>query len=339
MAPHTTHQYANTTIYVGHTLHLLPSLLAPYTHTIILIDANVHHHWGHLFSTHPTIIVPSGEATKNIHTIATIIDQLIDLGANRNSFLLGVGGGVVGDITGYVAAIFMRGIPFALIPTTLLAQVDASIGGKNGVNTTKYKNMMGTIYQPTFVLADQIFLSTLPNLEFVNGLAEVVKHACICSADYFDTIESQVPKILAKEPDTLYPIINTSIAIKTQIVAKDPYEKNERKHLNYGHTIGHAIEKVYNLPHGQAVSLGIIKINQLALQKQHMTTKDAQKIQELLHNLGLPTNTTFIQNQLLIDAITKDKKKNTTTTIQTILLSTIGTSHIVPTSIAAFHTI
>jgi len=183
----TTVHYCGVPIYLGEAFAKVWEKVPP--RTIIITDEHVKAHWGHLFGDRPCIVLPAGEESKSLETVGQVVEELVDLGADRGSFLLGVGGGVVCDLTGFIASVFMRGIPFAFAPTTLLAQVDAAIGGKNAVNTYHYKNMIGLFNQPQFILSDPQLLSTLADHEFSNGLAECIKHACIIDADYFSWME------------------------------------------------------------------------------------------------------------------------------------------------------
>lgn len=277
--------------------------------TVIITDGNVQLHWGHLFEGHPTIVLEAGEGQKSLAVVEDVIHRLIALGADRGSFLLGVGGGVVCDLTGFVASVFMRGIPFAYAPTTLLAQVDAAIGGKNGVNTGPFKNMIGVFKQPKLILSDPQFLTTLPDAEFSNGLAECIKHACISSEEYFGWLEANMGNILQRDSESLALLILESVYIKCAIVEADPLEKGERRMLNFGHTFGHAIEKALNIPHGQAVSLGMMLANELAVERGLLLPKQGLRVAELLSRAGLPTDITSIDRQALKSLIRGDKKK------------------------------
>lgn len=318
--------YQNMPIIVSDDVNYLARYL-PYhspESVFIITDHNVYAHWQSLFADFSVIILPAGEAQKSLLQIEAIIEELIKRGADRNSFLVGIGGGVICDITGFVASIYMRGIDFAFVPTTLLAQVDAAIGGKNGVNTSLYKNMIGVFNQPQFIFSDPQLLNTLPHDTYIDGLAEVVKHACIKSLSYFEYLEQHVTAILARDEVALRYIISESVAIKSAVVASDPYEKGERKHLNFGHTFGHAIEKSQAISHGKAVSLGIIIANRIAVKLGLLSAEKAQRIKILLDKLGLPTHITVdIKN--LYPLVKKDKKKSGNL-LSLILLNDVGSS-------------
>jgi 3-dehydroquinate synthase len=207
------------------------------------------------------IIVADGERHKNMKTVDRIVGEMLRLGCDRQTAIVALGGGVIGDLAGFAAATFMRGIEFVQAPTTLLAQVDASIGGKVGVNHALGKNMIGAFHQPRLVWIDTMTLNTLPPREIVCGLAEVVKHALIRDREYFTLLETQLMKLLQLDQATLASTIHRSCVIKAEIVAKDEHESNQRALLNFGHTVGHALEAATNyrsLRHGEAVLLGMM---------------------------------------------------------------------------------
>lgn len=291
--------------------------------TVFLVDDNVFTFWGHLFENQKVILIPSGEAQKSLSFAEVIIEQLIDHGLDRHSQLVGVGGGVVCDLTGFIASVFMRGIRFTLVPTTLLSMTDAAIGGKNGVNTQQYKNMIGLINQPWMILCATSFLSTLPKDELINGLAESIKHACIQSATLFNFIEANLTKILSLEEEVIGELIQKSANIKCEIVEKDPTEKHLRKTLNYGHTFGHAIEKAYKIPHGKAISLGMIIANSIACQRNQLTQQTSDKVCNLLSAAGLPVDISVIDMEKLTRYVKKDKKKKGDT-LDMIFIEEIG---------------
>lgn len=276
---------------------------------IILTDENVKELYGHLMTDYPTIVLPAGEEQKSLSTVESVVQQLVALGADRGSFLLGVGGGVICDITGFVASVFMRGIPFAFAPTTLLAQVDAAIGGKNGVNTDSHKNMIGVFNQPQFTLIDPLFLLSLSDEEYANGLAECIKHAVIKSPGEFGWLISHFDKILGRDMEYMHRVIFESVSIKCALVEADPMEQDQRRLLNFGHTYGHAIEKHYGLPHGQAVSLGMVIANQMAVERGMLEKKKARYVRDLLNDAHLPTDISQLDMPALNRLIRGDKKK------------------------------
>lgn len=282
--------------------------ILPHSNVFIITDTNVHNEYKKTLPDFPVFIMDAGEHTKTAGTAYHVCQWLMEEGAGRDAFLLGVGGGVVCDMTGFVASIYMRGISFGFVPTSLLAQVDAAIGGKNGVNLEGYKNIIGTFNQPGFVLCDPCFLDTLPVTELKNGLAEVVKHCLIADKKMFYLIKEQTEAILNLEKKLLHQLIEHSISIKLAIVRRDEFEKGERRKLNLGHTWGHGVEKVDGIPHGQAVSIGMVFAAKMSEKKGLLTSQETQQIIELLKELGLPTETKT-SPELIYDTIKKDKKK------------------------------
>lgn len=281
----------------------------------------------HLFDTHKrkfkgwnTIVLKPGEAYKVQQTVDGIIDQLIAFGADRKTTLIGVGGGVVTDMTGYVAGIYMRGIKCGFVPTSILAMVDASIGGKNGIDVGVYKNMVGLIRQPQFLLYDHSFLKSLPKEEWQNGFAEIIKHACIKDAAMFELLEKNSLASFKKNPALLADLIMRNALIKTKVVVGDEFEQGERKLLNYGHTLGHAIENMYELSHGQAISIGMTYAALMSAQLKGF--KDAERVIALLAKYGLPTFADFNKKKAF-RTLQMDKKKDAQS-INYILLQKIG---------------
>jgi 3-dehydroquinate synthase len=262
-----------------------------------------------MFPNYPVIEVGTSEHIKCQYTIDSIVNELLELGADRYSYLVGIGGGIVCDITGYVASIFMRGVRFGYVSTSLLSQVDASIGGKTGINVKGYKNVIGTFNQPDFVICDQTMLSTLPKEEIQNGMAEVIKHALIADKSMLEVIESNIHAISHLHQGVIDYLIDNSIRIKSSIVSADESEGGERKKLNLGHTFGHAIEKLSGVAHGRAVAIGLVKAAQLSAQYGYCSPELVPRIMSLLEKIGLPT-VTELADTLLIEAIAKDKKKN-----------------------------
>lgn len=270
-----------------------------------------------------SIVLPAGEDQKSLLVVENVVQQLVNLGADRGSFLLGVGGGVICDITGFVASVFMRGIPFAFAPTTLLAQVDASIGGKNGVNSGSFKNLIGVFNQPEFVLIDTGFVYSLSDEEFANGMAEVIKHCAIHNPGEFGWLVSYMDRILQRDPEYVERTVLQSVYIKTLIVQSDPLEKGDRRFLNYGHTYGHAIEKHYGIAHGRAVSLGIVLANKMAVERGLLEEKKERYIRELLADAGLPTETSHL-DMLALKVLIRGDKKKIGDKVAFILLKDIG---------------
>lgn len=287
----------------------------------------------HVFAAHKkkfrgwnTIVLKPGEAYKVQQTVDMIIDQLIEMGADRKTVLVGVGGGVITDITGYVAGIFMRGIDVGFIPTSLLAMVDAAIGGKNGIDVGLYKNMVGLIRQPSFLLYDYSFLKTLPLPEWQNGFAEIIKHACIKDALMFKELQQHKLNEYRKNHQLLVKLVERNVMLKTKVVLGDEREQGERKLLNFGHTLGHAIENMYELSHGQAISIGMTYAAIISQQLKGFT--GTEFIMELLTRYGLPTIAAF-DTKKAFRILQKDKKKDDVS-IHYILLEKTGKAVVQP---------
>jgi shikimate kinase / 3-dehydroquinate synthase len=300
--------------------------LAKDDNIVIVTDENVFDQHAAKLSAYPVIKFPAGEEFKNQKTVDDIIGQLIKLGAHKNTMLIGVGGGVVTDIAGYVAAVYMRGIRFGLVPTSILAMVDAAIGGKNGIDVGVYKNMVGTIRQPEFIFYDYSFLKTLPVKEWVNGFAEVIKHACIKDELLFKVLERYSLHEYQADSTLIADLIENNVAIKTGIVVNDEFEKGDRKLLNFGHTIGHAIENLHGMPHGHAVSIGMIAACNLSVQLNHFHADDAAKIVRLLTRYHLPVDVET--DHAKVFEVLKMDKKRAGEGVQFILLSAIGKAEI-----------
>jgi len=269
---------------------------------------------------------PPGEASKNIQTSIGIIDRMIDLGADRTSALIALGGGVVGDITGFIASIYMRGIPYVQVPTTLLAQVDSSIGGKTGIDLPQGKNILGTFYQPKGVFMDLAFLKTLTPREFGTGLAEIAKYGIIDDSELFGSLEAEAEAITNRDMNLLEGIIARSCRIKKGFVEIDEMEKRVRRILNFGHTVGHAIEAEsrYSISHGEAISMGMVASAFISERLQYLPSEDRERIVSLIRAMGLPHR---IPKNLSLDGILsrikRDKKKRGET-IHFVLLKKIG---------------
>ncbi len=273
------------------------------------------------------ITVSAGEKSKDLSVVSDIYDRLFEFKAERSDAIIALGGGVVGDLAGFVAATFKRGTKFVQVPTSLLAMSDSSVGGKTGVNHKYGKNMIGAFYQPAFVYADVDTLNTLPPLELGCGLAETVKHACIRDASFFAELQKNKQQILNLQQDILIDIVHNNCRIKAEVVAADERENSLRKILNYGHTIGHTFETVlkqYDYHHGQAVALGIIAANYIACQRKMLSDEQALQIKQLLKDFGLPV---AVKHSLPIDAMFEallQDKKIEAGKIVFILLEAIG---------------
>lgn len=294
--------------------------LASKDRSVILTDEHVFAANKRRFKGWKTIVIPAGEQYKHQATVDNIIEQLLAFGADRKTLLVGVGGGVVTDIAGYVAGIYMRGIPCGLVPTSLLGMVDASIGGKNGIDVGVYKNMVGLIRQPSFLLFDTTWLRTLPLNEWRNGFAEIIKHACIKDAAMFRLLQSHTLAAFKKDGKLLQSLVKRNVLIKTRVVVNDEFEQGERKLLNFGHTLGHAIENRYRLSHGEAISIGMVYA--AALSEKLTGFRQAQQVKELLQRYGLPVQYGFNREEAF-KVLRQDKKKNKDS-IHYILLEKIG---------------
>lgn len=274
------------------------------------------------------IVLPDGEAHKDLSAISRIYDELLAGKYDRNTLLIALGGGVVGDITGFAAATYLRGINFVQIPTTLLAQVDSSVGGKTGVNHPLGKNMIGAFYQPLAVLADSEVLSTLPEREVKAGLAEVVKYGLIYDAEFFDWLAANSSGIGSFDPALISQAIKTCCEIKAEIVAKDEKELGDRALLNLGHTFGHAIETASGygtLLHGETVSMGIVMAADLSRRLGWIEASEAQRIRRVLEeNFGMPVlPPADISVEQYFDLMLSDKKAEQGK-VRFVLLKSIG---------------
>ena len=279
--------------------------------------------------------LPDGEAAKSLDSLRDIFDALLPAGMTRQSGLIALGGGVVGDIAGYAAASILRGIRFVQIPTTLLAMVDSSVGGKTGINHAAGKNLIGAFHQPTGVVVDPAVLSTLPIEEFRAGFAEVIKYGVIYDADLFAFLEDNLEAIFQRQPQPLLHILERSIAIKAEVVGIDETETGLRAILNYGHTIGHAIEAATHYRqwrHGEAVAMGMVAANRLAALRGMLgAAPDLEtRVSTLCHRAGLPTSIPpDLTPEVLLPPMRKDKKVRDSK-LRFVLPTRIGSVEIVP---------
>ncbi len=275
------------------------------------------------------MIVPPGEGSKSLDQTSAIYDQLIELNADRHTLIVAIGGGVIGDLAGFAAATYARGIPLFMIPTTLLSQVDSSVGGKVGVNHPKVKNIIGAFHQPCGVWIDTDSLKSLPDREVLCGLAEVVKYGVILDADFFAHVESHADAILGRDPQALRHIIARSCQLKADVVSADEREETGlRAVLNFGHTIGHAIESVAGysgrFQHGEAVAVGMVAESRLAERIGWVEASVTLRLSRLLEQFGLPTTAPGLDSDRLYSAMGKDKK-NRQGKIRFVLPRGIGT--------------
>ena len=310
-----------STILVGERIQNLKRYI-PAGKAVIITDKNVLHLYQKDFPSYEVIKIESNEKIKNLDTVRYIYEKLVELEADRSTFIIGIGGGIVCDIAGFVASTYLRGVRFGFVSSTLLSQVDASVGGKNGVNFEGYKNMIGVFNQPEFVICDLNLLNTLPEKEILCGMAEIVKHAAIGDPDLFAYLEEHYQEALALDIGVIEKLVYDSVVIKSAIVNRDEKEKGERRKLNFGHTFGHAIEKTTGVPHGEAVSAGMVIASALSVKRGHLPAKDAERIKKLLHKLKLPTRLQA-DRKTVLDALQKDKKRKGDS-IYFVLLNKIG---------------
>ena len=308
-------------IHVGEILRNLEKYI-PSKNVVLITDKNVKQFYKNDFPPHPVITIDTGEKIKNLDTVRNIYEKLVAVGADRSTFIVGIGGGIVCDIAGFVASTYLRGVRFGFVSSTLLSQVDASVGGKNGVNFKGYKNMVGVFNQPEFVICDLNLLNTLPKKEILNGMAEIVKHGVIEDVHLFAYLEEHSQKALALDIEVIEKLVYDSIVIKSAIVNQDELEKGARRKLNFGHTFGHAFEKTTAVPHGEAVSVGMVMASALSVKRGRLSAEDAGRIKTLLQTIGLPVNI-HAEGKRVFDALKKDKKRKGDH-IYFVLLNEIG---------------
>lgn len=304
----------------------------------IVTDSNVNVLYGEEFQkmleTHgcPEVyrfVFPAGEEHKTLSVIEDLYEYLIQHQFDRSDVLIALGGGVTGDMTGYAAATYLRGIRFVQVPTSLLSMVDSSIGGKTGVDFRGYKNMVGAFHQPTLVYVNISVLNTLEKRQYASGMGEIIKHGLIRDAGYFQWLEEAVWNISVLNKDALVSMIYESQKIKKEVVEADPKEKGERAFLNFGHTIGHAIEKAsdFSLLHGECVALGMVAAAFISHLRKNLSKDDLDIIENVIAAYGLPTRVKEIDNEKILDICRHDKKKDGAI-IKFILLNSIGNCYI-----------
>jgi 3-dehydroquinate synthase len=294
-------------IIIGERLENLTSYL-PKGKTIIITDENIVRIYGKALPALPVIVMGLGETRKTMETLDFIFDKLVEFEADRSTFIVAIGGGIVCDVAGFAASVFMRGLRFGFVSSTLLSQVDASVGGKNGVNFRGYKNMLGVFNQPDFVIIDTDMLQTLDKKEFCSGFAEIVKAAAIKDESLFGYMESHYAEALENVPGVMEKLIYDSVLIKSQVVQQDEKEQGERKKLNFGHTFAHAIERNTGMLHGEAVSIGMVLAAGLSVKMGLLQPSESDRIRQILHLLKLPTSLK-VDCPALLSGMRKDKKR------------------------------
>jgi 3-dehydroquinate synthase len=297
----------DSTILVGETLENLTHYI-PSEKVVIITDSEVGRFYQEAFPPFKTITIGTGEGVKTLDTVRYLYEHLIEAGADRSAFIVGIGGGILCDIVGFAASTYLRGVRFGFVATTLLSQVDASVGGKNGVNVGGYKNMAGVFNQPEFVICDLNLLRTLPEKEILSGFGEIVKHAALGDKAMFGYLEEQYEKAASLDAEVISRLVYDSVVLKSSIVTRDEKEGGERRKLNFGHTLGHAIEKTTGVSHGEAVSAGMVAASRLSVKKGLLSAEEAGRLEDLLKNLKLPTRFPLDRARVL-DALAKDKKR------------------------------
>ncbi len=300
----------------------------PGKNLVFITDENVKRLYPAVFDKHPVIEIGTGEKIKTLDTVSLIFERLVREEADRTFFIVGVGGGIVCDIAGFTASTYMRGVRFGLVPTTLLAQVDAGVGGKNGVNFMGYKNLVGLFTQPEFIVCAPGFLSTLPEKEILCGLGEVAKHAILSGEELFGFVRENCDNLLKLDHETVDHVVKESLLLKSEIVNRDERESGERMKLNLGHTTAHAIEKTDNrITHGEAVAAGLKMAAVISYQQGKTDRETCRRVCELVDRMGFP-ETKGLSSQKIKEAILHDKKRDGES-INFVMIKNIGSVEIV----------
>lgn len=297
-----------SSIYLGEKLENLATYLPQGKKVVILTDENILRHYSRQLQGYAVIQMGLGEKNKTMQTLEKIFEEFIRLEVDRSSFLVAIGGGIVCDVGGFAASSFMRGIKFGFVSTTLLSQVDASVGGKNGVNFHGYKNMIGVFAQPEFVICDVSMFKTLDSKEFISGFGEIIKAAAIRDNNLFGYLEANASKALGYDEEVLEKLIYESVRIKAQVVQNDEKEKGERRILNFGHTFAHSIEKNLGILHGEAVCIGMVLAAKASVKLGFLSVNDADRLERLLVAYKLPVKLNLDKTKVF-DALLKDKKR------------------------------
>jgi len=309
-------------ILLGESLENLNRYVRRGQSALIITDDRVRMLYERDFPPWPVVTIRSGENHKTLATVSQIYKKFLKLEVDRYWLVVGIGGGVVCDVAGFAASTYLRGLDFGFVASTLLAQVDAALGGKNGVNLEGYKNLIGVFSQPRFVISDFRMLRTLPEKEIKSGLAEIIKSAAIADAELFSFLEENLASCLALEPGVIRHAVERSCRIKIDIVARDERESGERRKLNFGHTLGHALEKISSMSHGEAVALGMAAAAKLSVKKRLLSREDEFRLVRLLEKAGLPKSVR-IPGRALHKALIQDKKREGSR-IHFVLLEKLG---------------
>ena len=321
-------------VIVGSVSELLPRLL-PDKRVVVVSDTNIDRHYHTLVNRYEHVLIGLGEASKTLVTADAIYTNFISMGVDRSTFVLAIGGGIVTDVAGFVASTYMRGVEFGFVSTSLLGQVDASVGGKNGVNVDGYKNMVGTFTQPRFVICDVGMLRTLPEREVRTGMAEVIKAGIIADEELFSKLELTPLAELTKNPDLLGEVVYRAIKVKADIVERDEREHGDRRKLNLGHTLAHAIEKSSSkMNHGEAVAVGLSLISDAAARRGLLSAADKERICSLLQRTGFDL-TPPVAMRVLLKAVSKDKKSEGDV-LNVVFPTAIGACEVVPMPLEEF---
>lgn len=321
-------------VIVGSVSELLPRLL-PDKRVVVVSDTNIDRHYHTLVNRYEHVLIGLGEASKTLVTADAIYKNFISMGVDRSTFVLAIGGGIVTDVAGFVASTYMRGVEFGFVSTSLLGQVDASVGGKNGVNVDGYKNMVGTFTQPRFVICDVGMLRTLPEREVRTGMAEVIKAGIIADEELFSKLELTPLAELTKNPDLLGEVVYRAIKVKADIVERDEREHGDRRKLNLGHTLAHAIEKSSSkMNHGEAVAVGLSLISDAAARRGLLSAADKERICSLLQRTGFDL-TPPVAMRVLLKAVSKDKKSEGDV-LNVVFPTAIGACEVVPMPLEEF---
>lgn len=303
------------------------NIIQNYSNSVVLVDEECYNIYKKDFSTFENFIqIKNAELSKSFGEIEKLIYQINDFNLDKNSIIIGIGGGAVSDIVGFLGSIFMRGISVGFIPSTLLSMVDASIGGKNGVNIANIKNAVGTIHQPAFIGLYPKFIQTLPRIEMANGCAEIIKYGAIADKKLWDILNENNLNQFIENTELQQQIIETCIKIKIGIISEDTFDTGIRRTLNFGHTFGHAIESLYRLSHGKAVAAGMMFSAFVSHKLEKFSLEEFKNLQDLLIKYELPSSIKFEKDEVL-ERIMKDKKRDRND-IQFVLLNKIGSSSI-----------